>query len=122
IELDQWVQVGNYSGHTINGMVEALLPKLTWPKDKQEIADLMYMYYALGRTIPYDRSYFSMQQMIMEKIRREVDPKSPEGAKLASAARYLEDQYQTVANSLYGYKRIQDPAKVNVVGINQLEE
>jgi hypothetical protein len=122
VYIDQWVQFGSYSGQTLEGMVGALLPKLSWPRDKDEIADLMYMYYNLGRTIPYDRSYFSMQQQILNKIRHDVNAKSPEQAKLAAAGRFLDEQYQSVANKLYDIGRIKDSNKVNEVGINEQEE
>ncbi len=122
VYVDQLVQFGSYSRSTMNSMVTALLAKLTWPRDKREISDLMYMYYNLGRTKPYDTSYFSMQQMIMDKIRHDVTAKSDDGQNLAAAGRYLEDQYITIGNRLFELNRIRDPAQVNQVGINAAEE
>jgi hypothetical protein len=122
IYFDQLVQFGNYSRPTINTMVETLLGTLSWPRDKDDIAALMFFYYNLGRTEPYDNSYFSMQQMIMDKIRLEAGTKSKDSTQLAAAGRFLEEQYLTVANQFFDLKVIQDPAKVNQVGLNQLEE
>jgi hypothetical protein len=122
IYADQWLQFGSYSGQTIEFMVQELLKTLKWPKDKDTITDIMFMYYNLGRTEPYDRSYFSMQQVVLDKIRHDVDVKSEEGHKLAEAGRFLDAQYQTQGNNLYTYKIIDDPRQIGVSGINWVEE
>ena len=120
--IDQWTQFGGYSGPTMELMAQELLRACHWPEDKDTIADVMYMYYNLGRTEPYDRSYFSMQQVALDKIRHDVDVKSEEGHKLAEVGRFLDSQYQTQANSLYTLNVIEDPALVGVSGINRVEE
>lgn len=122
IYADQWLQFGSYSGQTIELMVQELLKTLKWPKDKDTITDIMFMYYNLGRTEPYDRSYFSMQQVVLDKIRHDVDPKTEEGRKLAEVGRFLDAQYQTQGNKLYQYQIITDPRQIGVTGINWVEE
>jgi hypothetical protein len=121
VYADQWLQFGSYSGQTIDMLVSERLKMLKWPQDKAAIADLMYMYYNLGRTEPYDRSFFSMQHVVLDKIRRDVDPKSDEGKKLAQAGRYLEEQYLTQANKLFKSNEITDSREIGSPGINRLE-
>jgi len=122
IYVDQWLQFGSYSGQTMELMVQELLKTLTWPKDKYTYVDVMFMLYNLGRTEPYDRSYFSIQQMVLDKIRHDVDPKTDEGRKLASVGRYLDDQFHTQGNAIYNQGLIKDPAQIGLTGINWLEE
>lgn len=119
--IDIWNQFGNFSGPTLNLMAQELLKKLTWPRDKQKILDIMYMYYNLGRMEPYDRSYFSMQAMVLDKIRREVDVKSAEAKQLATLGFYLDEQYTSVANRFYASHMITDPARVGGIGISDVE-
>ncbi len=120
--VDQWGQFGTYPGQTIENLVSALAAKFKWPQDKDKFAALMYFYYNLGRTKPYNRSYFSMQLPLLVTIRSQAGKDGKDAAKLADLARYLDDQYRSVGNKLYDVKLLKDPAKVNAAGINELEE
>jgi hypothetical protein len=118
--IDQWTQFGSFPANTIQTMIADLIKDRKWPEDKDAIVDIMYFPYALGRVRPYDRSYFSMQQLILTKLQSEAKG-TPDAGKFADAARFLDEQLRSVANRLYTIGWIKDPAKVNPQGVREVE-
>ena len=120
--VDQWMLYGHYDTQAISLLVDVLVQNLNWPEDKEDIGELMYFLYQIGRTKPYDRSMFSLQLKVLNPmLERQADSGSEEAKKLAEALRFLTSQYQEVANSLYTRKLIVDSWKLDVRGINDVE-
>jgi tetratricopeptide (TPR) repeat protein len=118
---DHWNQYGTYPVERVGGMVGALAETMEWPKDKQDISDLMYFLYGVGRTQPYDRSYFNWQQRLLDRWVSQAAKGSDDSLKLAEAARFLTDQYKAVGDHFYNLKLLKNPTQINVAGVEQLE-
>lgn len=121
VYVDHWILFGHYDLEAMHRLLTQALPDLQWPQDKQEISELMYMLYQLGRTKPFDRSYFAMQLRALEPYLQRADPGSQEALDLAAALRFLNDQYQSVGLTLYRRGEITDSTKIGVEGIYELE-
>jgi len=119
--VDQWLLFGHYDVRVMDQIIMQLLPTMSWPKDKQDAGELMYMLYQIGRTKPYDRSLFSLQLKIVDYFMQKAEPGSKDSLKLAEASRFLNEQYRTVANQLYAVKVITDPTKTDLIGIQEQE-
>jgi len=119
--VDQWNFFGHYDPAAISIIVNKSAEQLNWPEDKEEIGDLMYFLYQVGRTRPFDRTMFSLQLKLLNPQLEKLDSGSDEALKLAAAIRYLNEQYRTVAQTLYNKGLIDDPTMIDVRGINMLE-
>jgi hypothetical protein len=119
--VDQWMLFGHYDPRVVDQVIQQMLPTLTWPKDKQDIGELIYMLYQIGRTQPYDRSLFSLQLKILDYYLQKAEPGSQDSLKLADALRFLNEEYRSVANQMYAVKVIKDPTKTDLLGIQQQE-
>ncbi len=122
IFYDHWHQFGEYPASAVRSIIDRLCQSLTWPQDKQDIGEVMYFAYAVGRTEPYDRSYFHMQQRVMDIIMGQQNDNAAERRKLAEEARYLVEQYKTTAQAFYDRKLIKDAKNIDVSGIEELEQ
>ena len=121
VYIDHWNQFSMHDTQDIANMVTRLSSTMSWPEDKDDIGELMVMLYQLGRTQPYDRSFFSLQLRLLNPFSESVANGSDDALELADILRYLNDQYQTVGNRLYTSGEISDPAKVGAVGIHETE-
>lgn len=119
--VDQWLQFGSWDFNAAHGLFEGMLPLLSWPEDKEDITQLMYCAYALGRTKPYDRSFFTWQQRILDHCMKQLPADSAERVKLAQAAAYLAEIYSDQAQKLLTKKLIKDETKLDVGGISFVE-
>lgn len=119
--VDQWLFWGNWNITAANDLLEALSADLSWPRDKQTVADLMYFAYRLGNTKPYDRSFFAWQQILLDKLLARKDLAEKDRVQLMTAARYLGEIYREQAERLYQKKAIVDPTMLDVAGISQVE-
>lgn len=119
---DHWNQFGNYSGSDISEIITSLISQLQWPKDKDEIADVMFFAYSAGRTKPYSRSFFSMQHVIMNSLLAQTKEGSKERLKLAEAARNLNDQYKTVTTQMLSKRILKDSTLLDAAGVEKVEQ
>ncbi|GEM_PF-2142958 len=119
--VDQWRYFGHYDVVGISRLVESTVARLSWPEDKDQVADLMYFLYQIGRTRPFDRTSFSLQLKVLNPLQEALPEGDPERLKLAEATRYLNEQYRAVALTLYSKGLIKDETRIDVRGINDLE-
>jgi hypothetical protein len=119
--VDQWLFFGTWDIDAVNNMMELLTEDLSWPRDKTQIVELMFFVYRLGATVPYDRSFFTWQQIMLDKWMAADDLSESERLKLAEAARYLSEILREQAGKLYAKKVITDQTKLDVAGISQVE-
>ena len=84
---------------------------MRWPQDKEDAGALMYMLWQIGRTLPYDRSLFSLQLKVLIAMQSTVEAGTGDALKLAEAARFLNEQYRDAANEMYKVKLIEDPTR-----------
>lgn len=119
--VDHWNQFSMLDTQDVDALLARLAASMSWPEDKEDIGELMVMLYQLGRIQPYDRSFFALQLKLLQPFAEQVDKGSDEALKLAETIRYLNDQYHTVANQFYNDGLIDDPAKVGVIGIHDVE-
>src|SRR5690606_26785587 len=94
---------------------------LTWPADKKDIGEVMYMLYALGRLEPFDRSYFNLQLKCLHRQQDAQAPGSEEKSKLAAATRFLGEQYLSVSKRMYKDGLIEDETRLGVLAIEDME-
>ncbi|MCC7478882.1 hypothetical protein IT575_10535 [bacterium] len=121
IFYDHWHQFGEYPVSAVRSLVDTMTTSLQWPEQKQEIAEVMYFAYAVGRTEPFDSSYFHMQQRVMDIIMEQQKDNAEERRKLAEEARYLFAQYRDTAQELYDRKLITDVKRLDVSGVEDVE-
>jgi hypothetical protein len=69
VYFDQWAQYGFNDIFSLDKMQYLLGKDLHWPKDRDEIGDVMFMYYLMGRTKPFEHTYFSWQQGFLQALR-----------------------------------------------------
>jgi hypothetical protein len=117
---DHWQLFGHYDALLTGKVLTALLPTLSWPQDKDDIGELMYWLYNMGRTLPFDRSMFALQMKILDFYQRATDG-SPEQLKWAEAGRFLTDQYHSVAQELYQRQLLEDSNKLDFLGVEHVE-
>jgi hypothetical protein len=119
--IDQWNFFGHYDPASVSTIINHAADTLNWPQDKQEVGDLMYFLYQMGRTRPFDRTMFSLQLKLLDAMQKKQESGSPERLKLAEAIRYLNEQYRSTAQELFNKGLFTDPTLIDVRGINQLE-
>ena len=121
VYVDHWNQFSMYDTLDVDALVTRLSETMSWPEDKQDIGELMVMLYQLGRTQPYDRSFFGLQLKLLQQFAEQVEQGSDAALELAETIRYLNDQYHTLGNKYFDEGFIKDPAKVGVIGIHEVE-
>lgn len=119
--VDQWNFFGHYDPAAISTIINNAADELNWPEDKEDVGELMYFLYQVGRTRPFDRTMFSLQLKLLDAMQKKQESGSPEALKLAEAIRYLNEQYRSTAQILYNKGLFTDPTLIDVRGINQLE-
>lgn len=122
VYYDIWNQFGFFSPTSVRQMIDRLGQSLKWPDDKQDFAEVMYFAYSIGRALPYDRSYFHMQQRLLDQAMTSCADNPAERRKLAEVARYLGEQYHDAATDFYGKKLLKDSAHLDVSGIESVEQ
>jgi len=120
--VDHWIHFGHYDALGISMLVDGMTKDMTWPEDKEDIGEIMFFLWQVGRTLPFDRTAFGQQMKVLDAAHRKLDAGSAESKQLAQASRLLNESYQSVAQALYKKKLITDPTKVDVRGINELEK
>jgi hypothetical protein len=118
---DAWMNYGYYDQPGLLTLYDNLVPELHWPQDKQTVADLMFMFYNLGRTKPFDTSFFSWQQRILASL--QADPGASQQAKteLGNALLVLNDYFTATCQELAAVPLMFDPTKFDVVGLSEFE-
>lgn len=119
--VDQWNFFGHYDPGAVSTIINQAADNLNWPADKDEVGELMYFLYQLGRTRPFDRTMFSLQLKLLDAMHKKQEPGNEEALKLAEAIRYLNEQYRSTAQDLFNKGLFTDPTLIDVRGINQLE-
>jgi hypothetical protein len=118
---DGWMNFGYYDQAGQLAIYGGLLPSLHWPKDKQAVADVMFMLYNMGRTKPFDTTYFSWQQKILVVLMDDPAISQADKAQLAAANFMLTDYYTTTAQQLAAVPLMYDPTKFDVIGLSLFE-
>ncbi|MBN2083464.1 hypothetical protein JW859_14810 [bacterium] len=119
--IDQWNFFGHYDPASISLIIQAAPEYLSWPKDKEQVGDLMFFLYKVGRTRPFDRTMFSLQLLLLNSMLERQEEGSPEALKLAEAIRVLNEYYREVANELFNKGVLNDPKMIDVRGVNAVE-
>lgn len=121
VYVDHWLHWGNLDPFAVNQLVRLVDGTSTWPQDKEDIGEVMYMLYALGRIEPFDRTFFNLQLKCLHKQQEAQNPASEEASQLAAATRFLNEQYLDVSNKLYRDKLITDETRFGVLAIEDME-
>ncbi|MCB1217393.1 hypothetical protein KDL44_08360 [bacterium] len=121
VYVDLWLHWGNLDPFAVNQLVRLVDGTSTWPQDKKDIGEVMYMLYALGRLEPFDRTFFNLQLKCLHRQQEAQNPASEEASQLAAATRFLNDQYLDISNQLYKDKLIRDETRFGVLAIEDLE-
>jgi len=118
--IDQWNFFGHYDPGAFSLIIGAAGEFLSWPEDKEQVGDLMYCLYNVGRTRPFDRTLFSLQLKLLDSMQQQ-EAGSEEALKLAEAVRVLNEYYREVANELFNKQVLDDPTMIDVRGVNFVE-
>ncbi|MEZ5337852.1 MAG: hypothetical protein R3F46_06260 [bacterium] len=121
VYVDHWLHWGNLDPFAVNQLVRLVDGTSSWPQDKKDIGEVMYMLYALGRLQPFDRTFFNLQLKCLHKQQEAQNPQSEEATKLAAATRFLNEQYLDISNQLYKDKLVKDETRFGVLAIEDLE-
>ena len=121
VYVDHWANFGFYDSDAVSDMVKKLTADMTWPEDKDNIAEIMYFLYQLGLTQPYARSFFSWQLMVLDQFASKLEPGSDDALAFAEVSRFLNNQYHDVATRMFRMGSIKDSNKVNVDGLVEAE-
>jgi hypothetical protein len=121
LDYDVWMNYGYYDRAGMLAIYSGLLPLLHWPQDKQQVADLMFMLYNMGRTRPFDTSYFSWQEKILTTLMADPGIGQADKTQLAVANFMLQDYYNSAGKAMSTVPYITDPTKFNVEGLSEFE-
>jgi tetratricopeptide (TPR) repeat protein len=121
VYYDQWNLFGFYEYTTMMRLINIMLAHYSWPEDKDPISEVMYFLFNIGRTVPFNRTAFSLQFMLLDMIHKSLAPDSPESIKISQAIRYLQRLYRGAAQELYARDVITDSTKLNVQGLELVE-
>jgi hypothetical protein len=121
IYYDNWAQFGWYDVNGQQALMMTILDGAQWPRDKEDIGALMWMFYHMGRTAPFERTYFSWQQLVLTAMRD--DPATPpeEKAKLSQVLFNLNDLYVQACQRLVGLGIYIDPTQYDARGFQDAE-
>ena len=121
IYIDFWTEFGHFEPSVVADMIVKLQQGMTWPKDKADAGQVMFMLYNLSRVLPKDHSLLSLQLQILQPFSEKAKADSPEQKQLSEVLRFLNDQYISVARELYNEGLLREATKLDVVGVAEME-
>jgi len=119
--IDHWNHFGHISQDDVAQLVDQLIATMSWPADKEDVGEVMFMLYRLGQIGPVDRSFFAIQLRVLTPFAQKAQRGSDDALKLGDALRYLTSQYVTVATYFNSVNLLPDLTKLDVVGVAELE-
>jgi len=121
VYVDHWNYFGQYDTAAVDNMLGTLIQEMQWDRDREDASALMYMLYQLGRTIPFDRTFFGLQFKIIDFFQRQLTPGSEEAVQFTRVMRFLEDQYHDLAVEFYNNHWIEDSTMLDMRGVFKVE-
>jgi hypothetical protein len=121
VYYDQWSFFGIFAENSVKTMLDMLMQDMQWPQDKDKIKELMFAVYKLGAVKPLSYSYFSLQMGILMRFQEAVTPNSQDAFDLGAAARFLNQQYLSLANDMLKARILENAKQLDVAGIEVAE-